>query len=178
MLPGFTETMRKIKTLVPGIRFVLPAANQYRLDGIQAYLQENCKGWFSDGELLLTKGNAREAMIASDTILLASGTATLEAMLCKRPMVTCYKLAPLTYKIMQRLYKAPFFALPNLLAGEALIPELLQDDVNPDTLCEHLVPMFSKDNSALIQRFTALHKSLKLDADKMAAQAIAEVINE
>jgi len=178
LLPVFTETMRKIKTLVPGIRFVLPAANQYRFDGIQAYLQENCKDWFSDGELLLTKGNAREAMIASDTILLASGTATLEAMLCKRPMVTCYKLAPLTYKIMQRLYRAPFFALPNLLAGEALIPELLQDDVNPDTLCEHLVPMFSKDNSALIQRFTALHKSLKLDADKMAAQAIAEVINE
>lgn len=178
LLPVFTETMRKIKTLVPGIKFVLPAANQYRFDGISAYLQEHCRGWFEDSELLLTKGNARDAMIASDTILLASGTATLEAMLCKRPMVTCYKLSSLTYKIMQRLYKAPFFSLPNLLAGEELIPELLQDDVNPDTLCEHLVPMFTQDNSVLIKRFTELHKSLKLDADKMAAQAIAEVINE
>lgn len=177
LLPVFTATMEKMKTLLPGIRFVIPAANQYRFDGIQAYLKEHCSAWLSDSDYKLVKGQARDAMIASDVILLASGTATLEAMLCKRPMVTCYKLSPLTYKIMQRLYKAPFFSLPNLLANEALIPELLQDDVNPDTLCDYLLPLFTQDTTELVSRFTGLHQSLKLDADKMAADAIAEVIN-
>ena len=78
---------------------------------------------------------------------------------------------------MQRLYKAPFFSLPNLRANEALIPELLQDDVNPDTLCDYLLPLFTQDTTELVSRFTGLHQSLKLDADKMAADAIAEVIN-
>ncbi|AYA63621.1 lipid-A-disaccharide synthase [Alteromonas sp. RKMC-009] len=177
LLPVFAATMEKMKTLLPGIRFVIPAANQYRFDGIQAYLKEHCSAWLSDNDYKLVKGQARDAMIASDVILLASGTATLEAMLCKRPMVTCYKLSPLTYKIMQRLYKAPFFSLPNLLANEALIPELLQDDVNPDTLCDYLLPLFTQDTTELVSRFTGLHRSLKLDADKMAADAIAEVIN-
>ena len=177
LLPVFTATMEKMKTLLPGIRFVIPAANQYRFDGIQAYLKEHCSAWLIDSDYKLVKGQARDAMIASDVILLASGTATLEAMLCKRPMVTCYKLSPLTYKIMQRLYKAPFFSLPNLLANEALIPELLQDDVNPDTLCDYLLPLFTQDTTELVSRFTGLHQSLKLDADKMAADAIAEVIN-
>ena len=113
-------------------------------------------------------------MIASDVILLASGTATLEAMLCKRPMVAAYKLAPITYKIMQRIYKAPFFTLPNLLANEAIIPELLQDDVNAENMSNKLLNFFESDNSALISRFTDLHHTLKCNADKTAAKAVVE----
>ena len=113
-------------------------------------------------------------MIASDVILLASGTATLEAMLCKRPMVAAYLLAPLTYKIMQRLYKAPFFTLPNLLANEAIIPELLQEEVNAENMSNQLLNFFESDNSTLISRFTDLHHTLKCNADKTAAKAVVE----
>ena len=93
-------------------------------------------------------------MIASDVILLASGTATLEAMLCKRPMVAAYLLSWLTHKMMQRMYKPKYFALPNILANEALIPELLQEDVNPERLSQELFALFSSDSTALVIAFT------------------------
>ncbi|QJR81783.1 lipid-A-disaccharide synthase [Alteromonas pelagimontana] len=178
LLPVFVETMKRVKASIPDCFFVIPAANKYRFNTIGEYLGNDEQQWLSPSDYLLTHGMSREAMIASDVILLASGTATLEAMLCKRPMVAAYKLSPTTYKIMQYLYKAPFFALPNLLAGEAIVPELLQDDVNPQTLCEHLLPFFTSDNSPLIETFTQLHQALRLDADKKSAQAVLEAINE
>ncbi|MBU3022131.1 lipid-A-disaccharide synthase [Aestuariibacter sp. A3R04] len=178
LLPVFVATIKQVKQQLPACLFVIPAANQYRMETIQTYLKESVPELVAGKQIRLTIGNARETMVASDVILLASGTATLEAMLCKRPMVSCYKLSSLTYKIMQRLYKAPYFSLPNLLANEKLVPELLQDDVNPETLAAHLLPLFTQDNSALIARFTEIHKALKLNADKMATQAVVEVINE
>jgi lipid-A-disaccharide synthase len=125
LLPIFIETMEKIASQRPDIEFVIPAANAHRLEQINSMLKE-ANNAIERLPIHVTEGTSRDAMIASDVILLASGTATLEAMLCKRPMVVAYKLSPITYKIMQRLYKAPFFALPNLLANEALVPELLQ----------------------------------------------------
>jgi lipid-A-disaccharide synthase len=173
LLPVFLDTLEKIHAIRPDIQFVVPAANEHRLQQIEAMV---CASSHADKQLpiMVTQGTAREAMIASDVILLASGTATLEAMLCKRPMVAAYKLSPLTYKIMQRLYKAPFFTLPNLLANEAIIPELLQDDVNADNMSKQLLDLFEQDNSALISRFTALHHTLKCNADKTAAKAVLE----
>ncbi|MEG3767641.1 lipid-A-disaccharide synthase [Alteromonas sp. 14N.309.X.WAT.G.H12] len=174
LLPVFLDTMIKVKSALPECHFVIPAANQHRYDTIKSMLADRA---FSHNDVTLTLANARQAMIASDVILLASGTATLEAMLCKRPMVCCYKLSPLTYKMMQYLYKAPFFSLPNLLANEALVPELLQEDVNPDSLSSHLISLINNDNSALISRFTAIHQTLALNADRMAAQAVGDIIN-
>jgi lipid-A-disaccharide synthase len=173
LLPIFVETIARISKLRPDIHFVIPAANQHRLSQINEIL-ERCETDISRLPIHISEGTARAAMIASDVILLASGTATLEAMLCKRPMVAAYKLSPLTYKIMQRLYKAAYFTLPNLLANEALIPELLQDDVNPETLSEQIMHFFDSDNSLLISRFTDLHHTLKCDADKTAAKAVLE----
>lgn len=174
LLPIFMETMKKVKAAKPDTTFVIPAANDYRFADIKAQLDE---AGLTDDAVRLVNGHSRDAMIASDVILLASGTATLEAMLCKRPMVVAYKLSALTYRIMQRLYKAPYFALPNLLANEALVPELLQDDVNPDTLSATLLPYFSGNNDALIARFTDIHKTLKCDADETSADAVLKVIN-
>ncbi|NDV89815.1 lipid-A-disaccharide synthase [Alteromonas sp. 345S023] len=173
LLPIFVQTIKRISTLRPDIHFVIPAANQHRYSQISDVLA-HCEPDISHLPIHISEGTAREAMIASDVILLASGTATLEAMLCKRPMVAAYKLSPLTYKIMQRLYKAAYFTLPNLLANEALIPELLQDDVNPETLSEQIMHFFNCDNSLLISRFTDLHHTLKCDADKTAAKAVLE----
>ncbi|WOI36697.1 lipid-A-disaccharide synthase [Alteromonas sp. CI.11.F.A3] len=173
LLPIFIETMEKIAAQRPDIEFVIPAANAHRLEQINSMLNE-ANNATQRLPIHVTEGTSRYAMIASDVILLASGTATLEAMLCKRPMVVAYKLSPITYKIMQRLYKAPFFALPNLLANEALVPELLQDDVNPDTLSQQALTYFGSDNTDLISRFTDLHHTLKCNADKTAAQAVVE----
>ena len=173
LLPVFLDTIEAIHKKRPDIQFVIPAANEHRLVQIEAFLAQADDAQ-SRLPIHITTGTARDAMIASDVILLASGTATLEAMLCKRPMVVAYKLAPLTYKIMQRIYKAPYFALPNLLANDAIVPELLQEDVNAENMSNQLLGFFESDNSALISRFTELHHTLKCDADKTAAKAIVE----
>lgn len=173
LLPIFIETLEKIAAQRPDIEFVIPAANAHRLEQINTMLKD-ADNATERLPIHVTEGTSRDAMIASDVILLASGTATLEAMLCKRPMVVAYKLSPITYRIMQRLYKAPFFALPNLLANEALVPELLQEDVNPDLLSQQTLTYFDSDNTDLISRFTDLHHTLKCNADKTAAQAVVE----
>ncbi len=172
LLPVFFETMKRVRKRLPDCQFVIPAVNDYRLSEIDTYLSEHCDDVLPRDAINLLHGQSREAMIASDTILLASGTATLEAMLCKRPMVAAYKLAPMTYRMMQWLYKAPYFALPNLLANKRLIPELLQEEVSPENLCEHVVHYFQSDNAELIDEFTEIHSTLKCDADKMSAKAV------
>ena len=177
LLPIFVETMVMVSTQIPHCRFVIPAANKHRYKDISDYLDEHLPAGLERAQITLTHANARDAMIASDAVLLASGTATLEAMLCKSPMVTAYKLSPLTHKIMQYLYKAPFFALPNLLAGRQIVPELLQEDVNPHTLSEHLLALLKNDNRALIKTFCELHETLKQDADKQSASAILDLID-
>ncbi len=177
LLPSFTDTMKEVLVSKPDTLFLIPAVNQRRYEQISEYLKTHAKDLLGKSVQLLL-GQAREAMIASDAILLASGTATLEAMLCKRPMVAAYKLAPLTYRIMQRIYKAKYFSLPNLLADERIIPELLQSDVNPNNMARYLLHFLQQDNQQLIQKFTSLHKTLKQNADIQAAKAVVEVIHE
>ncbi len=173
LLPVFLETIEAIHKKRPDIQFVIPAANDHRFEQIETFLSQTNDA-LARLPIHITNTTSRDAMIASDVILLASGTATLEAMLCKRPMVVAYKLAPLTHKIMQRLYKAPYFALPNLLANDEIVPELLQEQVNAENMCSQLLEFFESDNSALISRFTELHHTLKCDADKTAAKAVVE----
>lgn len=178
LLPIFVATMDKMNEHLPTCQFVIPAANDARWAQITDYLQEHAPQWLNNPRCIIVKQASRDAMIASDVILLASGTATLEAMLCKRPMVAAYQMTWLTFQMMKRLYKAPYFTLPNLLANERLIPELLQEEVNPETLSQYLLPYFSQDNTALISRFTDIHQSLKLDADKTSAEAVLRIIND
>jgi lipid-A-disaccharide synthase len=154
---------------------LIPVVNQQRKRQVESYLQENPLSV----KHRIVIGHAREVMIAADAVLLASGTATLEAMLCKRPMVAAYKLNWLTHQMMKRLYKAKYFALPNILADELLIPELLQDGVNPENIIAHLLPFFNEDTAArdsLVQRFSELHLVLKRGADSQAAQAVIDLI--
>jgi lipid-A-disaccharide synthase len=113
-------------------------------------------------------------------VLLASGTATLEAMLLRRPMVVAYRLAPLTYAILRglRLVKVAHFSLPNLLAGEALVPELLQADVRADRLGPEVLARLadSPDRRALLGRFDALRATLARGASGRAADAVARLV--
>ncbi len=123
-------------------------------------------------------GKTALAISASDVVLVASGTATLEVMLYKKPMVVAYRLHPLTYHIAKRLLKVPYVSLPNLLAKEFLVPEYIQDAATPESLgqslLEYLSPAF--DVEKLKARFTVIHQQLKQGASVVAAKAIKQML--
>ncbi|GLR70824.1 lipid-A-disaccharide synthase [Agaribacter marinus] len=167
MLDIFLDTAQAYNA-VQKCRVIIPAANQSLLDQINAIVSRKRLDYSVD----VLDGDAREIMIASDIVLLTSGTASLEAMLCKRPMVVAYKMSSLTYKMMQRLYIPDYFALPNILADELLVPELLQDDVNPQTLCKHLLAQREVDKNTYIPTFERIHNILRCNADEKSAQAV------
>jgi lipid-A-disaccharide synthase len=96
-------------------------------------------------------------------------------MLCKRQMVVAYKMSALTYRIMQHMYKPAYFALPNILADQMLVPELLQEQVNPATLCEHLLEQQERNQVDLQQAYCDLHEVLRTDADLQSAKAVLEL---
>lgn len=124
--------------------------------------------------------DSQAAMAAADLVLLASGTATLEAMLLRRPMIVCYKLASLTYMLASRIVKVPHIALPNLLSGKRLVPEYIQNDIDVAVLRDEIVRHFSADDSQqeLLAEFERLHTSLRKDASNTAAQAVSNLIEK
>lgn len=168
LLPDFIRCAEILKKSFPALKVLIPAANNAREIQIKQLLKE----LKPSVDTVVTQIAARDVMIAADAVLLASGTATLEAMLCKKPMVVGYKMSKMTHIIMKQLYKPDFFSLPNILADEALVPELLQEDVNPQNMASKLKPMLESKPIDLIQRFTQLHKTLQLNADEQAANAI------
>ncbi|MFZ5493686.1 MAG: lipid-A-disaccharide synthase [Pseudomonadota bacterium] len=124
----------------------------------------------------LLDGQAQQAMIAADAVLLASGTATLEAMLLARPMVVAYRLAPLTYAIARRLVKTPHVAIPNLLAGERLVPEFIQHAATPEALGAALIGLLEpRANAAMRASLQALRPPGGADPAERAAEAVLEV---
>jgi lipid-A-disaccharide synthase len=178
LLDVFIQSCLLLKLDIAKLKVLIPVVNRQRKDQVAEYIQTHSP----DLPIQVVIGHAREVMIASDAVLLASGTATLEAMLCKKNMVTAYKLSGLTYQMMQWLYKAKYFALPNVLADEKLIPELLQDDVTPQTISKLLLPMLTlqsgAEQQALIAKFETLHKLLKKDADVQSALAVVNLIEQ
>lgn len=125
------------------------------------------------------QGQAREVLLAADAVFIASGTATLEAMLAKCAMVVAYRMNSLTYQLAKRLVKIEHFSLPNLLADNRLVPELLQDQVTPDNLVQAMEPLLQSENAGILQqRYLDLHQQLKCDASKQAAAAVLELIED
>jgi lipid-A-disaccharide synthase len=177
LLDVFIQSCLLVKSDIAELKVLIPVINRQRKDQVDEYIQTHKP----DLCIQVVIGHAREAMIASDAVLLASGTATLEAMLCKKNMVTAYKLNGLTYQMMKWLYKAKYFALPNVLADEKLIPELLQDNVTPENISKLLLPMLTTQNAeqlALVAKFETLHESLKKVADVQAALAVTNLIEQ
>jgi lipid-A-disaccharide synthase len=178
LLDVFIQSCLLIKSDIAALKVLIPVVNRQRKEQVDEYIRTHNP----DLSIQVVIGHAREVMIASDAVLLASGTATLEAMLCKKNMVTAYKLSGLTYQMMKWLYKAKYFALPNVLAGKKLIPELLQDDVTPLRISTLLLPMLNAqdgdEQKTLITTFETLHESLKKDADVQSALAVANLIEQ
>jgi len=173
LAPVFLETARRCKELWPDTDIVIPCANKERMVQIQAIQQRD----FRNLALTLTEGDSRTVMSAADCILMASGTASLEGMLLKKPMVVAYKMAPISYAIISRMLKAPYVSLPNLLAGKEIVPELLQDAVTPDSLFENVKQLMdSEDNrQEVIDTWNSIHQSLQRDANKTAAAAVLDL---
>lgn len=176
LLPVFIDAMRLLAVQFPGMQFLLPAANAARREQIQQLLQ--AKAADIPGVQVID-GRSREVMTAADSVLLASGTATLEAMLLKKPMVAAYRFHPLTYAILSRLVKSASVLLPNLLAGEALVPELLQNAATGESLAAAVQKQWqmpADEQQALQQRYATLHQQLRCNASVVAAEAIAGVM--
>jgi len=127
---------------------------------------------------VLVDGQSHEAMLSADVVMLASGTAALEAMLLRRPMVVAYRLAPLTWMLALRLVRVNHVSLPNLLAGEDLVPELLQSRVTPPILQSTMLDLLDNDaaTARLCKRFDTLHDVLRRGADTRAADAILRLV--
>jgi lipid-A-disaccharide synthase len=117
-------------------------------------------------------------MSASDAILLASGTAALEAMLVNRPMVVAYKVSPLTFWLAKKLVKVAHVSLPNLLSDEPLVPELLQDEATPQAIADELYLQLTNQDPELQDSFRAMHILLRQDASQKAADAVTKVMEQ
>ncbi len=131
-------------------------------------------------QIHLVDDDPRSVMAAADVVMVASGTATLETMLINRPMVVSYRLAPSSYQLAKtlRLVRVKFFSLPNILAGEALVPELLQDDANGPRMAEEVLKWLDDTNrrQALQIRFSELREQLRCNASARAAEAVAQLV--
>jgi lipid-A-disaccharide synthase len=165
----FFDAAERLLAQRPNIRFVLPCASPQRRVQIEQLLQGR------DLPLTLLDGRSHVALAACDAVLIASGTATLEALLYKRPMVVAYRLAPLTYWILKRMVKSPYVSLPNLLAQRLLVPELLQDAATADALADTVLPLL--DNGAeQTAGFDEIHRTLRRNASNQAAEAVLSLI--
>jgi len=167
----FLDTAQRLRAMRPGVRFVMPCANPER----RAQLEELLAG--RDLPLTLLNGQSHLALAACDAVLIASGTATLEALLYKRPMVVAYRLAPLTFWILKRMVKSPYVSLPNLLAQRLLVPELLQDDATVEALAQTLSPLI-EGGEEQTRGFDEIHRTLRLDASNQAADAVLKLIGK
>jgi lipid-A-disaccharide synthase len=167
----FFDAAERLRTMRPQIRFVLPCASPQRRVQLEALLAGR------DLPVTLLDGQSHQALAACDAVLIASGTATLEALLYKRPMVVAYRLAPLTFWILKRMVKSPYVSLPNLLAQRMLVPELLQDDATAESLATTLLPLIDGGEEQT-RGFDEIHRTLRRDASNQAAEAVLTLIGK
>lgn len=171
LAPLFIAAARQCLKQRPGLKFLIPAVNDERYQQLQSLLQSAPR----DLPLQLFRGRSRELMTAADAVLLASGTAALECMLLKTPMVVSYRLSALSFYILSRMIKVAYVSLPNLLADRMLVPELLQQEATPQALAEALLEQLDNPGQQ-VSHFTALHKQLRLDASNESAKAVLGLI--
>lgn len=172
----FLSAARWIQERRTDVQLVIPCVNRDREQQVRGLVDA------LDVQLPVTvvRGRSREVMAASDVVLLASGTATLEAMLLKKPMVVGYRLSGFSYALLSRLVKVPYVALPNLLSSQELVPELLQDDASAESLGQAVLERLENEAERirLTEAFSDLHQQLRRTADERAASAISSLLEK
>lgn len=177
----FLDAALLLRKEFPDLRILAPMANASCRAAFEKLMRNaGLAGLGTEPSAMLLDGRAHEAMIAADAILLASGTAALEAMLAKRPMVVAYRIAPMTYRIVKTfgMLKTQVYSLPNILAGRGVVPELMQDDCTPPSLAATLAPMLRARAlpADTLDEFVRIHESLCVAAGQDAATAIADLL--
>jgi len=173
LAPDFFRAAAVLQQQQPGLQLVCNMVTAQKAEIYQRIKDEVAPGL----PVKLLIGQAREVLTAADAVYIASGTATLEAMLAKTPMVVAYKANWLTYQIASRMVKLQHFSLPNLLANKALVPELLQDAVTVDALVSQMQPLLSQQGQDTYQDFVAIHRQIRCNASATAAQAVVTLLN-
>ena len=172
----FVKTARRLLQDLPDAHFVCPTASRATREMFEAALRRN-----EARELPLTLlfGHSYEALAAADVALVASGTATLETALFKTPMVITYRQSPVTWALMRRMAYLPYIGLPNILAGEPLVPEFVQDKATPGALAEALLALVHDAGAQRrqIEKFHAIHALLRQNTAQKAADAVLAVLD-
>jgi len=169
--PLFAQTVARLQVQRPTLRFVLPAAPGLRalIESLLARLP---------APLMLLEGRSHEVLAACDVTLIASGTATLEAALFKRPMVIAYRMNALSWQVMSRMRLQPWVGLPNILCREFVVPEFLQGDATPEALAHAVLQWLDapQRREAVAARFLEIHQLLRRDTARTATDAIAQIL--
>ena len=173
LVARFFEAAVRLQRERPGIRFVVPA-----VPALRERIEAAARAAGLDGALAVIPGQSHTALAACDVTLIDSGTATLEAALFKRPMVIAYNMNWLSWQIMKRKQLQPWVGLPNILCGEFVVPELLQDAATPQALSQAVLDWLDAPAkiASLQQRFTELHHTLRRDTAQLATDAIEQVL--
>jgi lipid-A-disaccharide synthase len=171
----YIETAKLILKKLPDARFLVPLVSR-ETRGIFEQALYDCDA--HELPITLLFGHAQEAMIVADIVLVASGTATLEAALLKRPMVITYRMSALSCWLMKRKSYQPYFGLPNILCGRFVVPELIQEDATPENLAQALLNLVNNKGAVaqLEETFTELHQTLRQNTAQKAAAAILQYL--
>ncbi|MCX9540614.1 lipid-A-disaccharide synthase [Vibrio cholerae] len=170
----FIATCQKLQARYPDLGFVVALVNAKR----RAQFEQAWQQVAPELNFVLVDDTARNVITAADAVMLASGTVALECMLLKRPMVVGYRVNAFTAFLAKRLLKTPYVSLPNILAGEELVKELLQENCTVDNLYHEVSRLLESDNQALMDKFTEMHQWIRKDADQQAAQAVLHLIQK
>lgn len=176
LAPLYVETAKLLAERHPDAVFLVPLATRATREIFEQAVREADAG---ELRLRILFGHAVDAMTAADVVLVASGTASLEAALLKRPMAICYRIGKWQYRLMKRMAYLPWIGLPNILCNETVVPELIQDAATPQAMADAL-DGWLKDPEAcarLAERFTELHLELRQDTASRAAEAIAPYLD-
>jgi len=177
--PLFLAATRRLAGALPSARFILPVADAALRPLLEAQLHAGAQGAGGELPVTLFDGHSHDCLEACDGVLVASGTATLEAALYKRPMVIAYRMPALSAWIMRRIGGyLPWVGLPNILAGELLVPECIQEEATPERIARELLRVLEDLplQERLAQRFAQMHESLRRDTPALAAEAIVHTI--
>ena len=173
LAPVFLQAAAWLQKREPDLHFVLPT-----FAALRPRLQACISRWGEGLNLTVTEAGSHGALAACDVCLVASGTATLEAALFKRPMVIAYRMNPLSWQIMRRQKLQPWVGLPNILAAEFVVPEFLQDKATPEALGQAVLDWLNQAQrvAQLQQRFVEMHHSLLRDTAQLACDAIEQTL--
>jgi len=176
LAPDFIQAARLCLERHPDLRFATPLVNTTVRDAFQVALAQAGDAL----PILQVDGNSRDVLAAADLVLTASGTATLEALLMKRPMVVAYRISALSYRIVRKLVKVPYAAMANLLAEEELAPEFIQQDCQPRALANALLGFLDDPQrmQAVTDRYRAIHERLQAGNAESAAAAVLGLVGE